>query len=180
MLGVVIWALPLLLILLSACGTPRSETTQTVSPASTPLGFHTVADLRAPHERVDNTVRNEDTVVLISFFNGGQMDVAQHASITGERSLRHTRLVQNWAMQGGASPIPAEKFESIYAKLTALPETDAHKRDGNAFFVSWQNDGKWITRNYDLTRLPPGVQQLLPDMGIPDTWLSSSAPESEK
>jgi hypothetical protein len=77
-------------------------------------------------------------------------------------------------MHGAPTSLTPQKLESLRTKLATLPETAAHKKDEHAFFVSWQRDGEWITRNYDLTQLPADVQQLFPDLGIQQDWLSTS------
>jgi hypothetical protein len=164
------WIFLLLLAPLAAsCGNP--------TPPSAGPG-NTIAELRGPHERIDNMVRHTDTVVLVSFFGNGRMTVAQHCWICADGSRGMVRFMTNWAVQGGGAEtgvpgatMPAAQRTALSAALARLPASQTFGGDADAFLVSWDDGGKWVTRTYDRTKLPPEVLELCKLVSIPPTWL---------
>lgn len=132
---------------------------------------YSVAGLRAPHEHFVENVRGPDTGVLISFFIGGSQNAINHCYLgrSGHpESICFTPIGFHYG--GGASMSDAQRA-AIYAALGRLPASEPHKRDANALLVSWNDSGKWTTRTYDRTKLPPEVRDLCTLMLIPSTWL---------
>jgi hypothetical protein len=136
---------------------------------------YTVAELRDPHDRVDNRIRGADTIVLVSFFNTGRMEVITHSFMMRDHSIGQlviTKQAIHGRLPAGIrmgkipnGPHPLLKF------LSRLPPSQSYRRDDDATFVSWKDSGKWTTRSYDRMRLPREVRELFSAMKLPDTWL---------
>src|SRR5262245_27984475 len=47
---------------------------------------YTAADLREPHDRVENAIHTADTIVLVSFFNTGRAAVPTHCFMMRDHS----------------------------------------------------------------------------------------------
>jgi hypothetical protein len=141
---------------------------------------YSVADLRGPHDRIDNRVRDANTILLVSFFNTGRMEVLTHCYMMRDHSMGqlgitiqaiHGRFPAGKPME----KIPMGKPHPFLELLKRLSDSQGYRRDDDATFVSWEDAGKWTTRRYDRTRLPPEVRDLFRAMKIPDTWLWADA-----
>jgi hypothetical protein len=130
-----------------------------------------VADLRAPHEHFVKNVRGPDTGVLISFFSGGSKNVIQHCYLGRSGHPESICFTPVGFYYGGGASMSDAQRAAIYAALGRLPASEPYKRDADAFFVSWNDGGKWTTRTYDRIKLPPEVRDLCTLMLIPPTWL---------
>ena len=132
---------------------------------------YTVAALRGPHDRVDNRIRGADTIVLVSFFNTGRMEVITHSFMMRDHSIGqlvytiqaiHGRFPAGRRMgKIPTGPHPLLKF------LRGLPSSQGYRRDDDATFISWEDAGKWTTRSYDRMRLPREVRELFSAMKVP-------------
>ena len=137
---------------------------------------YTVSELRDPHDRIDDRVRIADTILLVSFFNTGRMEVMTHCFMLRDLSSGGITITLQAIHGRSPSLVPTNRIypeppSSLMRALRRLPasETYAHDRDAN--FISWEDAGKWTTRSYDRTRLPREVRLLFTFMKIPDTWL---------
>jgi len=145
-------------------------------PAPPWPGTFTLAEMRLPHERIDGNVRTSNTVVLVSFFSGGQIHLMTNCSIYHDGIRGHVTLFKNVRMgvsglHGHDGPMPEAQRSSLDAALGRLPVSQTFARDADAFLVSWDDGGKWITRTYDRTKLSPEVLALCNLVGIPPEWL---------
>jgi hypothetical protein len=122
-------------------------------------------------------VRGPDTAVLVSFFSSGRMGVMQHCYIFTDGEQGMVRFVNDWAIQGGgpgaAAPgvsMPDAQRSALDAAIGRLPASQAFAHDADAFYVSWDDKGKWNTRTYDRTKLPLAVLEFCKLVNIPESW----------
>jgi len=137
---------------------------------------YTLADLRIPNDKIGTIVRTADTAVLVSFFPNGDMRMETYVTIRrdgkrGEKMFSPMDYFGKTDKSPVGAPMPEAQRVPLYAALNSLPESQPPKDDANAFLVSWDDGGKWTTRIYDRTHLPPEASGLVKVMGIPETWL---------
>jgi hypothetical protein len=156
-------------------------TTEPAASRSSPIKSlndetYTLADLRGQDGDLF-TVRRSDLTVIVSFFSAGNMKCIQDCFIYRDGRRGMLRFVLDWAVQGGGDgdsrpgvSMPVTQRSELDAAIGRLPPDQPFAHDADALLVSWEENGKWRTRSYDRTRLPPGVLKLCNLVGIPSTW----------
>ncbi len=78
------------------------------------------------------------------------------------------RHVDDWAMQNTRnSNLEADQLQGLKKLLTQLPDNQKKSPLMTLVMLSYQADGKWLTRLYDKTELPESVQKIYDLTGVP-------------
>jgi hypothetical protein len=136
---------------------------------------YTLADLRRQDGDLFN-VRRSDLTVVVSFFGEGDMKCIHDCFLYRDGRRGSIRFVFNYAVQGGGDRdfrpgalMPAAQRRELDAAIGRLPPDQPFAHDADAFFVSWEENGKWRTRSYNRNGLPSGVLKLCNLAGIHST-----------
>jgi hypothetical protein len=118
----------------------------------------------------DAATDREQSLVLTTWFKGGDPAVATRSSVRGDGHVSVWRYLHDagaLASSPGKDLVETEKAELLQV-LEQLPPSEPPEARENLLIVSHRDaGGRWVTRLYDRTRRPEAVSNLFAITGAP-------------